>query len=114
MKIKKMTRLLKFFLGEHIIGITLAPFGIYIREDHFDNDIIINHEKIHWKQQMEMLIIFFYIWYLIEWFCKTGIYGKFAYYALSFEREAYNNDSILNYLSTRKKYKWIKYIANEK
>jgi hypothetical protein len=112
MKIKKTTKFLKFILGEHIIGITLAPFGIYIREDYLDDDITINHEKIHWKQQMEMLIIFFYVWYGIEWFWKTGLYGKLAYYALSFEREAYQNDQNLNYIPTRKWYSWIKYITD--
>ena len=71
---------------------------------------IINHEKIHWKQQMEMLIIFFYFWYLIEWFIRLFINGKAAYRSLSFEREAYDNDDNLEYLKTRKPYSWLKYM----
>jgi len=113
MKIKKTTSFLKFFLGKDNIGITLAPFGIYIREDYIDDPITVNHEKIHWEQQMEMIIIPFYAWYILEWFCKTGIYGKLAYYMISFEREAYFNDSNLQYLNTRKKYSWLKLITQE-
>jgi len=93
-----------------IAGITLAPFGIYIKENYLMNKFVINHESIHWKQQMEMLIIFFYILYLIEWIIKTFIYGEKAYVNLSSEREAYAYEHNLNYLKTRKHYAWLKYI----
>ena len=60
MKIVEMTSFLKFILPKDVIGITLAPFGIYFRNIDAVDEISINHEKIHWKQQLEMLIIFFY------------------------------------------------------
>lgn len=113
MKIKKTTKFLKFILGEHVIGITLAPFGIYIREDYIDDPVTINHERIHWKQQIEMLIAPFYVWYLIEWLWKTAIFGSLGYYMISFEREAYFNDQDLKYIVTRKIYSWFKYILHE-
>lgn len=96
-------------------GITLAPFGIYILKKYWDYptytfERIINHERIHWKQQLEMGIIFFYIWYLLEWFIKLFIYGKKAYYNISFEREANAYENDFNYLKTRKTYSWIHYI----
>ena len=59
---------------------------------------------------LEMGIIFFYIWYLVEWLIKYLLHGKQAYYHLSFETEAYYNEDDLNYLYTRKHYAWIKYI----
>jgi hypothetical protein len=74
---------------------------------------IINHEKIHWKQQLEMFILFFYFWYLAEWFIRIFTnFGK-AYYSISFEREAYNNDSNLEYIKTRKKFSWFKYMNSK-
>lgn len=97
-------------------GITLWPF-IILREIYDASPPwrrkaarIINHESIHIKQQEEMLIIPFYIWYVTEWFIKLFFYGKQAYYNISFEREAYDNDDNLSYLSNRKHYAWIKRI----
>lgn len=90
-------------------GITLAPFGIFIREGYL-TDRIINHEMIHWKQQMEMFIIPFYLWYIFEWIIRLPINGKDAYMKLLFEQEAHNNDDNLDYLKTRKHFSWIKYL----
>ena len=111
MKVKKMNRFLSFFLGKNVIGITLAPFGIYLNEGNLTDVAVINHEKIHWQQQVEMLIIPFYIWYIIEFLWKKILYGDMAYYSISFEREAYYNDSNLQYLDTRKSYEWINYLT---
>ena len=52
----------RFFKLFDITGICLAPIHIQIKEGYF-TDRRINHEKIHWAQQMEMLIIPFYLWY---------------------------------------------------
>jgi hypothetical protein len=96
-------------------GITLWPF-IILREIHNSSPFwrnrasrIINHESIHIKQQAEMLVIFFYLWYFVEWFIKIFIYRstRKAYYAISFEREAHENDDNLDYLQSRKRFYWI-------
>ena len=71
---------------------------------------IINHESIHIKQQEETLVLPFYIIYVTEWFVKLFFYGKDAYYNISFEREAYDNDDNLSYLKSRKRFAWIKRI----
>jgi len=113
MKIKKMTNFLKFFLGKRIIGITLCPFGVYIIEKYITDKNIINHESIHWKQQLEMLILPFYIFYILEFVVKLFKYGGYAYINLSFEREAFANDKNLEYLKTRKNYAWVKYIFHK-
>lgn len=105
MRIKKMNWFVKFITFNNVIGVSLAPFGIYVKEEYLNYKYILNHEKIHWKQQVEMLIIFFYIWYLIEWSIKL-----FSYSDISFEREAFNNDNNLEYLNVRKHYSWIKRI----
>lgn len=105
-----MNWFVKFITFGWAAGITLSPFGIYLMEKYLTNKYIINHESIHWKQQMEMGILFFYIWYGLEWLIKLIIHRKQAYYHLSFELEAYNNEDDLNYLIKRKHFAWIKFI----
>lgn len=72
----------------------------------------INHESIHTEQMKELGYIFFYIWYVIEWFIKLFT-TKNAYKSISFEREAYGNEKNLVYLEKRKRYAWFKYISNK-
>lgn len=60
------------------------------------SEIDINHEKIHLAQQLELLIIPFYIIYLIEWIFK-------GYRNISFEKEAYTHQEDMNYLEWRRK-----------
>jgi hypothetical protein len=95
-----------------INGITLFPF-IFIRKlEDKDNKILINHEKIHLRQQVELCIVFFYIWYLVEYYYWLIKLKKpyDAYRRISFEREAYENDDNLNYLSKRKVFAFWKYL----
>ena len=96
----------KGFIAINLFGI------IFTRDKSKLNDYIYNHEAIHTKQLLESGIIFFYIIYLIEWLIKLIIYKSQAYKHLSFEVEAYNNMYNLNYLTSRKKYAWLKYILN--
>ena len=88
-------------------AITLWPFGIFFKNEHGKRSFM-NHEAIHWKQQKEMLGIFFYLWYLVEWLIRLP-FGN-AYYNISFEREAYRNEHNKNYLNERKPFAWIKYL----
>ena len=62
---------------------------------------LINHERIHTRQMLEMLILPFYIWYITEWLIRLPFHGR-AYLNLSFEREAYRNMNNLNYLQNAK------------
>ena len=120
MKIKKIGWFLNLF---PVGAITLAPFGIYVDKTFIEYskhpnlvgiyNRIINHEKIHWKQQLEMLIIFFYLWYVIEWLIKLIKYGKAAYNNISFERESYANEENFKYLETRKHFAWLKHIIKK-
>ncbi|PTX44390.1 hypothetical protein G3I01_01880 [Gramella sp. MT6] len=93
----------KWLLSGRFKGISLWPFVI-LQNRHLKQDVFfINHEKIHLRQQLEMLILFFYVWYAIEFFvryldCKDGM---LAYRNISFEREAYRRENDLNYLKNR-------------
>jgi len=89
-------------------AITLFPF-VFVRKNVVDGgrwrDTDKNHEAIHIEQQKELLVIPFYVIYLLEYAFKIVRYGfdiDLAYHCISFEREAYNNQNDLNYLSTRK------------
>lgn len=111
--IKKITPLIDLFMGKNYICITLAPFGIYAREPWYSDpsDELKVHENIHWKQQAEMLYVFFYLWYVLEWVIKNWVFRyDDAYVNLSFEREANRYESDKNYLKKRKPFSWIKYL----
>ena len=73
---------------------------------------IINHETIHTRQMLELLIVFFYIWYLTEWIIKMIVYKSSlkAYENISFEREAIANDENLDYLQHRRWFAFLRYI----
>jgi len=111
MRIKVRPKLLKIITFGWASAITLWPFGIYLALDRYlNNKELINHESIHWMQSREMLGIFFYLFYGLEWVVKIFMYGKKAYINLSFEREAHANQNNLNYLNTRKRFAWLKYL----
>ncbi len=105
------------FISKHIVpkgfnGITLFPF-IFLIDKNLKNDyILIHHEKIHLQQQKEMFLLFFYLFYGLEWFIKLLKYKSkhSAYLNISFEREAYQNENNLNYLKTRKLWAFLNYL----
>lgn len=97
-----------------ISGITLFPFILLKNQHDLRNKILINHEKIHLRQQAELLIIFFYIWYVLEYYYHFfKLKDSFlAYKSISFEREAYAMEDDLNYLAKRKFWSFWKYIVD--
>ena len=102
----------RYFFYKNYVGLSLWPF-IILREAELKEDaILINHERIHLKQQLELLILPFYFLYLLEWTLRYLYYmdSYKAYQNISFEREAYNNEDNLNYLGERRPFNFIKYI----
>lgn len=95
-----------------INGIALFPFILLKSKLDKKNIILLNHEKIHLRQQAEMLIIFFYLWYVLEYYYLLIKFRNayLAYQNISFEREAYSNEHNLNYLKTRKFWNFTKYL----
>lgn len=85
-------------------------FGVlFVRKGSVMSAEDMNHEAIHTAQMKEMMYIFFYWWYLVEWILR--LFGKGnAYKRISFEKEAYDNQHNLNYLSEREKYSWTKFL----
>ena len=95
----------------NIGAITLYPFIIH-RGQLDENEYILNHEKIHLKQQAELLLIGFYALYVMWWAWGRlrGLSGAEAYMAIPFEREAYDNDTDPTYPISRKSYAWRQYL----
>ena len=94
-------------------------FGIlFVRGNAEISERTIRHETIHTKQMQEMLYVFFYLWYCIEYVYRVFWYAwkvnkpkaKSAYHAISFEREAYANEHDTEYLKNRKSWNWTKYL----
>ena len=85
----------------NIRAITLFPF-IIIKDE--GDETLINHESIHIKQQLELLVVGFYLWYLIDYLYRFIKHedGAQAYYNIIFEKEAYGNENDPEYLSKRK------------
>lgn len=89
-------------------------FGIlFVRKGAELSSVDLNHEKIHDKQAKELLFVFFYLWYLLEWLVRLFV-NKKAYRNICFEREAYANQDNLYYLEwDRKPYQFLKYLRDE-
>ena len=106
-----MILIAKYLIPKGFVGITLFPFIFLKKKDLKDDQVLVNHEKIHLKQQAELLLIFFYIFYSLEWILKFLRHknGYLAYKNLSFEREAYQNENNFNYIKNRKFWAFIKY-----
>jgi hypothetical protein len=85
-----------------IRALSFYPF-IIISKNTIIDDQLLNHERIHLRQQIELLVIPFYIWYLIALWRK-------GYYNISFEKEAYENDKKPYYLKRRSAYSFIDYL----
>ena len=115
---------------------TINIFSLLFTRKKELSEKLINHEKIHSIQILELAVfgiiltlilsfifkfsilysllgIFtFYIWYCVEYILIRFFHKKQndAYHDISLEEEAYHNDDNLNYLKTRKYFNWIKYI----
>ena len=102
-------------------------FGVlFVKNNAKIDDVTLNHERIHSRQFVELMVLFavasvfirwwlpafapfaFYIWYVQEWLVRLPM-GN-AYRNISFEREAYDNEKNLSYLDTRKPFDWMKYL----
>lgn len=74
------------------------------------------HERIHTYQMLELLVVFFYLSYVIEWLIRLIQYRNRldAYYNISYEREAYKCMNDPDYLKKRKPYAFIHYYKRRK
>lgn len=61
---KRMPLILRLALRRRTAGITLPPFGIYIRPGYEHDTLLQAHELVHWEQYKRMGLCMFYVRYL--------------------------------------------------
>lgn len=102
----------RYLVPKGYTGITIYPF-VFLR-DKVDaaNKVLINHERIHLRQQIELAIIFFFLIYAIEYLIGLVKYRNhhLAYRNIIFEREAYAKEKDLNYLKQRSFWRFLSYV----
>lgn len=89
----------KGFLAINLFGV------LFVRGTWRDLNVrVLNHEKIHTAQMKELGYVFFYLIYIMEWLIRLCAGSKNAYREISFEREAYDNETNNEYLRTRQNF----------
>jgi len=84
-------------------------FGVlFVRPEARVTERMLRHEVIHTAQMKELLYIPFYLLYFLEWLIKLCLSGSKAYRSISFEREAYVNETNPSYLQQRTAYAFLK------
>ena len=108
MKIVRTTILpFRGFSAINLLGVLFVHPGVYLSHE------LMNHERIHTAQQREMLFVFFYLAYMLEWLTRLPMRGN-AYRNISFEREAYANQRNLASLDSRRPYAWRHYMKRRR
>jgi hypothetical protein len=94
------------------LAMALFPFILLQHSGLKADKRLLNHEKIHLQQELELFIIPFYMLYLLNYFVNLLRYKNHykAYRNICFEKEAYQNDHDLTYLQNRKKWFWWRYL----
>lgn len=103
---------LRYFAGKNVNAMALFPFILVRDIDVKRNIATINHEKIHWKQQIELLFLLFYVLYIgfYLFYRLRGMNHFNAYMSIPFEKEAYRNQDNLFYRNNRPFWAWLKYL----
>ncbi len=93
-------------------GMALWPFIILKSRKDSQNETLLNHERIHLRQQIELLILPFYLFYGINYLYNLiqQFSHEAAYRNIIFEKEAYDHEQDLNYLQKRKFLNFLHYL----
>lgn len=93
----------------------LYPFIIFREKELLEDVTIMNHELIHHRQQLEMWIVPFYFFYLLNYGVNRFRYKGHdaAYRNIIFEREAYAKENEAGYLKERKPFSFMNYYRSE-
>ena len=106
-------RFFKRVFGFSIGAVALFPFVIVRDEEILNSPEYINHESIHIRQYVETLIVGILVIGLFQYFYALIVLRKSrlqAYYFMSHEQEAHQNDQNLDYLKTRPWFSFYRYL----
>jgi len=100
---EKLSKLAPINIGAISLGLWVFARGTVDEETK-------THETIHYKQQLELLFLPFYLLYGLFFLVGLVRYkdGKKAYRMIPFEQEAYDNQADETYLAVRRYYAWTK------
>jgi hypothetical protein len=106
----------KYLIPKGYRGLAAFPFVFVKHRVDKENRVFVNHEKIHLRQQLELLVIPFFIWYFMEYLVRLIQYknADLAYRNISFEREAYANELNLQYLKKRSFWRFLNHLTLKK
>ena len=96
--------------------IAINLFGVlFVRGNKPLSQQTVVHEQIHTKQMQEMLYVFFFLWYVLEWLIRLLVIRNphKAYRAISFEQEARVYQQYPAYPYNRPHYSWTKYLKKQ-
>src|SRR5690554_280367 len=98
-----LTRMLSFGFAR---GMLVFPFILLADSQSRHDPVLLNHERIHYRQALELLVIGFYLLYLGEFLVGWARHRnrQQAYREISFEQEAYRHERNLHCLATRKRW----------
>lgn len=118
-------------------AVTIWPLIFARKSAKWLKDYEENHENIHLRQQLEVLVMsamiilmavlsldlsrwwmftsfgVYYTWYGLEWLIRLAVYrdAHMAYRNIAVEQEAYLNERDMTYLNQRKAFVWVRYIG---
>lgn len=94
----------------------LFPFVLVKRSALKSDERLLNHERIHLRQQIELLWFPFMILYLGNYLINRLRYNSHreAYLNIVFEREAFAMDHQPDYLNRRKWFAFVKWFRPER
>jgi hypothetical protein len=102
---------INFRIFGHYDGLSFFIFVFYYKHCR-EKTSLINHEKIHFYQQLEMLFVLHWLLYGI-FYLRNRLRGHThdkAYRLNPFEEEAYANELNASYLRSRKPFAWTRFI----
>ncbi len=92
-------------------AMAVYPFIFIKKKEMRENALLIHHEKIHHRQQLELLIVLFYIIYFINYLyhlIKLRNHYQ-AYKQIIFEREAFAMENDFDYLKKRRMFAFLNF-----
>jgi hypothetical protein len=104
----------KYLIPKGFRGLTVFPFVLLRDRNTQDHLVLMNHERIHLRQQLELLVLPFFVIYGLDYLVKLIRYRDKdrAYRNVVFEREAYQNENDLDYLKSRSFWRFLKYLKS--
>jgi hypothetical protein len=92
-------------------ALAFYPFIFVKKKEMQDNHLLINHEKIHHRQQLELLIVPFHFLYFFNYlYHLIKLHNHYqAYKKIIFEREAFAMEHDFDYLKKRRMLAFIKF-----